>query len=105
MDDSPVFTKEQAWEIYGKRVLAGLTYLDMTGVITGQKQIHGTVIRANPKEGIVLQLEDGSEYVLPPDFRSFQKAKSGEYTLRSNGDVVIDPDYLCTFTVTVSRPQ
>jgi hypothetical protein len=105
MDESPVLTDQQAGEVSGKTVLAALTYLDASGAVIERKQIHGTVVRANSSEGIVLELPDGDEYALPPDFTSFQKAPPGEYVLESSGDVVLDPDYICKFEVTVSKLQ
>jgi hypothetical protein len=33
-------------------------------------------------------------FTLPPDFRSLELAKRGEYRLKSTGEVINDPDYL-----------
>jgi hypothetical protein len=49
--------------------------------------------------GLVAQTP-GSFYWLPPDGRAFEEAPPGEYRLRSTGEVVIDPDYLATWTIT-----
>ena len=43
---------------------------------------------------------DGGELLtLPPDLRPFQPAPAGSYRLRSTGEVVLDPDYLATWTI------
>ena len=99
-EDRPEFPKAMAWKIYGKRILVGLSCLDSMGNVTEQRQFHGEVIRASPQEGIVLRLGDGAEYALPPDFRSVKEAKTGEYRLHSTGEIVVDPDFLATYTVT-----
>ena len=95
----PDFTPEQAWELYGKIVMVGFTYVNDSGNVIEQKQFHGEVIRANPSEGIVLKLADGTERTLPPDFRPFRKTKPGEYREQSTGEIVVDPDWLCSYTV------
>jgi hypothetical protein len=97
---TPIFTPEQAWEMQGKLVMVGLSRLDASGNLIEQTQFHGTVVRVNPKEGIVLQLDDGSERSLLPDFRSFLKALPGEYREHSTGLVVVNPDFLCSYTST-----
>lgn len=94
-----------AWNIYGKTILVGLTYLDSMGNVIERRQMRGEVIRVNPKEGVVLRLDDGAEYALPPDFRPIREAKPGEYRLRSTGEVVLDPDYVATYTVTRTFKQ
>lgn len=95
----PEFSKEMAWKVYGKHILAGFSYLDPMGNIIERRQIHGDVIRVNPKEGIVLHLDDGTEYALPPDFCPIREAKPGEYRLHSTGEVVLDPDFVATYSV------
>jgi hypothetical protein len=103
IDDPSHFSREQAWEIYGKHFLVGETYLDALGGVLERRQFHGKVIRVNPREGIVLQLPNGEERTLPPDFRGIKAADPGEYRLRSSGEVIVDPDYTCSYTIT--RPQ
>jgi hypothetical protein len=68
-----------------------------------QSQFVGTIAEVDPVRGIELVLDDRSSYWLPPDARAFQEASPGEYTLRSTGQTVVDPDYICTWTVT--RPD
>ena len=97
------FSKKKVEEICGKRVLVGLTYIDYRGKLLERKQVHGVVVRASQAKGITVRLNDGSEFTLPPDLRALKSAPPGEYRLRSTGEVVVDPDYICSFTVT--RPD
>lgn len=86
----------------GKLLLVGLTYLDADGALIDKQQIFGRVLSATPRGGISLRLEgrrEGERYALPPDTRSFRKAKPGEYRLHATGEVVIDPDYTVTFSI------
>lgn|GEM_PF-3714403 len=53
----------------------------------------GVVVVANP--------EAREPVVLPADAAAYSRAASGRYTLRSTGEVVVDPDYLTTWTVMV----
>ena len=77
----------------GKRLLVGVTETDENGKPIDQLQVHGTIVRLNRQEGLVLRLADGSEFKLPPDVRRIRKAKPGQYRLRSTGEVVVDPDF------------
>jgi hypothetical protein len=89
----------------GKRVLVGLTYYVDEGSVeefVEQKQIHGEIIRISFDEGIVIALDNGEEYILPPDLPMLEPAPAGEYNLRSIGETVVDPDFITTWIV--SRP-
>ena len=55
------------------------------------EQFFGTVMGADPDEGITLRLEGsrwGELYTLPPDLRAFFAAPPGTYRLRETGEVV-----------------
>jgi len=90
----------------GKRLLVGITYKKHDGTLIEQKQLHGTIVRINDNEGIVLRLHGSDEeFRLPPHFESLEPAVSREYRLRSTGELVIDPDFVATWTVTKPRPS
>ncbi|MGE0099300.1 MAG: hypothetical protein AB7S86_13225 [Hydrogenophaga sp.] len=87
----------------GQLVLVGLAYFE-TGSEEPfeQQQLFGRVVEADARKGILLSLEGqrtGEEYSLPPDTRSFRRAGSGEYRLRSTGETVVDPDFTVTFSI------
>jgi hypothetical protein len=86
--------------LIGKTILMGLTYCKSDGTLIDRKQLFGTVKSFSRKYGIKVVLDDGEEYLLPPDRSAIQRADKGEYHLRSTGKVVKDPDYLCSFTIT-----
>jgi hypothetical protein len=85
--------------LLGKIVLAGLTYVDAAGNVTEQKQLHGKIVAIIKSEIKLEHPKTGEAFSLPPDFSSFKKAAPGEYTLGESGEVVKDPDLLCTWTV------
>jgi hypothetical protein len=104
-DGRPPFDHALAAELIGKHVLVGITYVNRAGEVQNQLQFHGTVIKANYQDGIVLSLaglRDGETYRLPPDTRAYSLAMPGEYRLRSTGEVVVDPDYTSSWTITTS---
>jgi hypothetical protein len=83
-------------------VLVGLTFYHSDSSIERQEQLFGSVQSARERDGALLNLKgarSGSEYNLPPDFRSFLKASPGQYRLRSTNEVVTDPDFTVTFSV------
>jgi len=92
-------------EYINKTLLIGMTYLKHDGTFIEQKQYFGTIVKINKQEGIVVKLDNNNEFKLPPDFRSFKKANPGEYTEKSTGKVIIDPDYLTTWTITKPDPN
>lgn len=85
-------------DLVGRLLLVGITYYTNDDQIVEQKQLYGTVSQASEK-GVCIKQKDGSEYWLPGDLSSTNKARPGEYTLRSTGEVVINPDYLATWNV------
>ncbi len=99
-DAEPLFTAAQMERLLHKRVLAGITVVDAAGAVRERTQVVGTVASVEPMRQVVLRLSDGSDYLLPPDLRPFEEAPPGEYRLRSTGEVVIDPDFLCNWTMT-----
>jgi len=101
-DDGPFWDPKLAVELIGKRVLVGITDLAPDGAVIRQRQFHGHAIRADRHGGIAVRLAGaraGEEVLLPPDTRAFRPAASGEYRLRQTGEVVVDPDFLGTWSV------
>lgn len=90
----------RADEILGKTVLVGLTYVTADGRVREQQQLHGVVVSADEEQGVEIRQSSGEIFTLPPALDSFEPADPGEYTLRSTGEVVTDPDLLCSWTIT-----
>lgn len=96
------FDQNKAKELIGKYILVGVTYLDSNGEIESQQQLHGVIKKAIKNEGILIQLKgayEGEEWNMPPDTKSILEAKPGEYNLKSTGEVVSNPDFVCTWEV------
>jgi hypothetical protein len=81
-------------ELVGKTLLVGITYLDENGEVLDQQQLHGVIEAAG--ELIRLRTPAGEIVELPPEI---EPAGPGEYRVRATGEVVVDPDYLATWTV------
>ena len=86
-------------ELIGKVLLVGITYYTHDNEYIEQKQFYGTVTEANETIIRVAQMDE-TEFTLPPDLSSTKRARKGEYTLRSTGEIVVDPDYLATWNLT-----
>ncbi len=98
-DGPPAFDEDEALSVIGKRVLVGVTRRNHADEIEGYEQFHGEIVRAG-REGIYLRIEaTGEERWLPPDLSSLHTAKPGEYRLKSTGEIVVDPDFLATWTL------
>ncbi len=91
-------------ELIGKVMLVGLTYLDKDGECTEQKQVWGTVDRFEDV-GINLTLSTGEDFWIPPDLNPIKRAKPGKYTLHSTGEIVFDPDFTATWSITYPAEQ
>ena len=100
-DGRPGWRPARAEKLLGATVIVGLTFEEPDG--TRQDQFFGTVMSADPNEGITLKLDGGRAgefYTLPPDLRAFAPAPPGEYRLRATGEVVLNPDYTSTWAFT-----
>ena len=91
-------------DLIGKSILIGLTYYTADNEFIEQKQFWGRVTESNNRH-ILVQLNGGGIYSLPPDLSSTKTAPPGEYRLRSTGEVVVDPDYLTTWNVKRNREE
>lgn len=86
-------------DLSGKVLLAGITYQARSGELIEQKQVWGTVTQADSR-AIEMRQADGEVFVLPPDLSAISPAAPGDYTLRSTGEIVTDPDFLSTWICT-----
>ena len=97
-----IFDQEKANEIKGKTILVGVTYLKQDGSVDYQQQLHGIIRDADVSEGIMIDLAgayEGQQWNMPPDTSSISSAAPGIYSLRSTGESIENPDYLCTWEV------
>lgn len=98
----PPFDEKLASTYIGKVMLVGLTYLDQRGTFLRKEQIFGKIASVSKTRGIeliLLGVNEGKTYWLPPDLRSTSFAQPGDYTLRETKEVVSDPDLLGTWTI------
>ena len=105
MEEKPQWDDERGRELVGKYVLIGLTFVDHDDNVVSLAQRHGRILEADADRGVTVELVapglpwDGEVYRLPPDVGSFVDAAPGEYSLRSTGEVVVDPDLTATWTI------
>lgn len=85
-------------DLVGKTLLIGLTYYTVDNEFIEQNQLWGIVIESNNTR-ILVQLNNGETYALPPDLSSTHIAPLGEYRLHSTGEVIVNPDYLTTWNI------
>jgi len=98
----PDWDEELAETVIGATVIVGLTTIGASGQVAQQIQMHGTITKASPNDGIVIALAGkraGETYTLPPHLQALTPAKAGEYRLRSTGEVIVDPDYTTSWTI------
>lgn len=87
----------------GKHLLAGLTYVDNNNEVVDQIQVHGIITRITD-EGIFFDQANGEEFSLPPDVESLKPAGPGNYRLKSSGEVIVNPDYVSSWTIHAPPP-
>jgi len=108
VENKPPFDLEKAKTLIDKHGLIGLTYFDHDGKFLEQKQMHGKIISVDKTNGIEIALEGsrgGEIYMLPPDLRSFHEAAPGEYREHSTGEIIVNPDFTTTCTITQKDPN
>jgi len=95
----PLINQSVAKQMLNKTIITGITYMNEEDELVERKQFFGTIVRINEKEGVVIKLANSSEEIsVPPQLDNIEKAKPGEYRLKSTGEVIVDPDYLITLT-------
>jgi ketosteroid isomerase-like protein len=101
--EPPPFWAKKVNRMVGKKVLVGKTCVKEDGSPIDQTQYEGLIEAAHERRGFAVRRSDSGEVEwLPPDLRAFKEAAPGEYRLRSTGEIVVDPDYLATWTITKS---
>jgi hypothetical protein len=103
MDGPPEWDQSEADWLIRKTTLVGITRLASDGTtIKSQWQYHAKIVRADRSAGIVIECEgvwSGKTMTLPPMTGAFHPANSGEYRLRSTGEIIKDPDVLTTWSI------
>lgn len=106
-NDMPYFVFDQDFALgfIGKYLLVGITRTGNKGKVLSQQQLHGTIINATA-QGIELELggvHEGKTWRMPPMLDDLSPARRGKYELKTTGEVIEDPDF--TFTLTMSTTK
>ena len=80
----------------GKMLLVGITYVDAAGDVIETQQYAGRIVSASDEGGVQIETAEGETMSFPP---GLEPADPGEYRLRSTGEVIVDPDFVATWTV------
>ena len=99
MNQGGKFSDEQAATLLGSHLLVGITYLRPDGGLDRLLQFHGTVESAGEDVVEVRRADNGEIFTLPPGPEAYQPAPPGEYRLQTTGEIVVNPDFTCTFDV------
>jgi hypothetical protein len=99
MNQGRKFSAEQVATLLGSHLLVGTTYLRPDGGIDRRLQFHGTVESAGEDLVEVRRADNGEIFTLPPGPEAYQPAPPGEYRLKTTGEIVVNPDFTCTFDV------
>lgn len=94
----------QFLDLLGKVLLIGITYYTHDNQLIEQIQVYGEVVVSN-EEYVQIRRKNGELFNMPPDLRSTRPAQPGEYQLRSTGEIVVNPDYLATWSVYRPNPD
>ncbi len=98
--DSPSFESRIA-PFLGKTLLFGLTYVDADERPLRYEQYSGEIEKISTADGVVVRLHDSDEtYRLPPALNQLKPARPGEYRLKLTGKVIVNPDFLATWSIT-----
>jgi hypothetical protein len=88
-------------EMIGKKLLVGITYLGTEDHPAHTIEFAGIVTSVVPL--VTIERDKGEPFTLPPEPDAFNPAHPGDYRLRSSGEVVVDPDFVTTWTVSPPR--
>ncbi|MGH6951154.1 MAG: hypothetical protein ACREH4_09790 [Vitreimonas sp.] len=102
MSYEPLWDDEIAETMVGATILVGVIHLRADGSERDRVQMHGVIDQVT-KSGVTIRLEGeraGETYSLPPDLNAFEPAAPGAYRLHSTGEVIEDPDYTTSWSIT-----
>ena len=88
--DRPEFFAKD--ELMGKVILVGFTYYTKDGEFVERKQLFGKVFEVL-ESTIWIRRDNDDEFSIPNDKRAVEIAPEGEYSLKSTGEVVVNPDF------------
>jgi hypothetical protein len=84
-------------DMTGKKLLVGITYLGTESHPEQNVEFAGIVMSIDPL--VSIDRGTGEPFTLPPAPDAFDRARPREYRLRSNGEVVVDPDFVTSWSV------
>jgi hypothetical protein len=87
--------------IKGKLFLVGLTFLDKDGNLIEHYQTYGLVEELTDDGLVIIKRPEGTVFQMPYDNKNITLAEKGEYKLKSNGQILSNPDYIMTWQITV----
>jgi len=104
-DAAPDFDKKLADAYVGRYILVGITYEDADGNELRREQLHGEIESVDAK-GVRIALKgsrEGEFWNMPPAYEAIHPAKPGQCKLSTTGEVVVDPDFVATWSVRKPR--
>jgi hypothetical protein len=91
-------------DLINKKILVGITFVDSNEVVFDQYQTSGVV--NDIRDGLIIMMRaDGSKYQMPFDTQSMAKAKPGEYREKETGNIIVNPDYIMTWSIVAERQE
>jgi hypothetical protein len=88
-----------------KHIIIGLTFINYEGEIVKQSQLHGDITRITESAILIKLSGSGEEYSLPPDIEAISEATPGEYRFKSTGEVIVNPDFMASWTIHEPKPE
>jgi hypothetical protein len=84
-------------EMIRKKLLVGVTYLGANNLPQHSIEFAGIVTAVDPL--VTIESGGGDPFARRPEPDASNRAQPGEYRLRSDGTIVVDPDFITTWTV------
>jgi hypothetical protein len=96
--------KKITWEelqtfFKGKVFLIGLTFVDQEENLIEQYQTSGIVDELSNEGFLKFKRNDNSLFQVPYDKETIEEAVEGEYREKSTGNIIVNPDFITTWTV------
>ena len=91
-------------DLPGKTVLVSITCHVPGENRTEQKQFAGVIIEASERH-ILVEEKNGERIPLPPDLSALQPARPGRYQSPITGEVIVNPDFLMSWSIRPRRPE
>lgn len=87
----------------GKLILIGINFIEKNDELVESYQTHGRVKELTNDSLFIIDRKDNVSIQMPYDLESIVEAEKGDYSERTSGEIIKDPDFIMTWDIFVDN--